>query len=201
MPLLYQWYCKGAVINSNQGIFLTFDDGPHPTITPWVLKELAPYDIQAAFFCIGDQVNLYPEVLHQIQQEGHLIGNHTQSHNNAWKTNWKDYWSSIQACEVHLKTQYFRPPYGKIKRTYLKKLKARGFEVVLWSLLSRDYDARTSPSKALKALKKHSRRDSVVVFHDSEKAFPQLKEVLPAYLRFLEETGWIKKKSLEKSSN
>lgn len=195
MPFWYRWYCKDAICTHDHGILLTFDDGPDPEVTPWVLNQLAPYELSAVFFCIGNQIDQHRQVLKEIVAAGHQLGNHTQNHENAWKTDTKSYLKSINICQPKVQNNLFRPPYGKIKRRQLRAIQKEGFKVMLWSLISRDYDVNTSPEYALQQLKSKTQQNSIVVFHDSKKAFPQLQHILPPYLAYLEKQGLIRKKS------
>lgn len=173
--------------NSQSDIFLTFDDGPHPTITPWVLQILNEYDAKATFFVVGDNAAKYPHIIQQIKENGHSLGNHTMHHTKGWKTTAKEYISDIEACEnVIGKTPLFRPPHGQInfkaKNTILQN-----YEVIMWDILTEDYLPQLETQKKMNNICKKTISGSIVVFHDSEKAKHNLEILLPQYLAFLQE--------------
>lgn len=167
-------------------IYLTFDDGPHPTITPFVLDELRKLDAKACFFCIGKNVAAYPEVYRRILDEGHAVGNHTYDHLNGWKINDADYLKNVKAAAEIIQSPLFRPPYGRIRKSQAKKihdaLKEKSAQIIMWTVLSGDFDVNLSKEKCLSGILKGIRPGSIIVFHDSEKAFPRLEYALPALL-------------------
>jgi peptidoglycan-N-acetylglucosamine deacetylase len=165
----------------NHCIYLTFDDGPIPIVTPFVLNILKHYHAKATFFCIGDNVNKHPDIFEQVKNEGHSIGNHTYNHLKGWKTEDKTYLDNFLKADELLHTNLFRPPYGRIKRSQIKLLKAAkpGIELIMWDVLSGDFDINLKPEVCLKNVLKHTQNGSVVVFHDSLKAFERLEYVLP----------------------
>ncbi len=171
-------------------IYLTFDDGPHPEITPWVLDQLRAYNAKATFFCVGDNLERFPQVAEQIQQEGHSLGNHTFNHLDGWKSDNEFYLSNIDKCEVLTDTKLFRPPYGKIGPLQAIKLKKSDYKVIMWTVLSRDFERDLNITESAQALKKHSRAGSIVLFHDSEKANHNLKQLLPDYLAHFHHMGF-----------
>lgn len=173
-------------------IFLTFDDGPHPTITPFVLDCLRQYNAKATFFCIGKNVQLYPEVFRQLLDEGHTIGNHTHDHLNGWKTPDAAYFENIMLAKKYIDSNLFRPPYGKITRFQIQQLQPV-FKIIMWDVLSGDFDINLSPEKCFQNTVSNTRAGSVIVFHDSEKAFPRLKYALPEALSFFSEKGYVMK--------
>lgn len=170
-------------------IYLTFDDGPSPEITPWVLDLLKRFDIKATFFLVGRNVQEYPELLDRIVSEGHRIGNHTMNHECGTKTRLNTYISSVNAAECYFKSDLFRPPYGKITRYQFKKLLNQGKKIVFWSWLSYDFDKNISPQKIIEKAKKIQGGD-ILVFHDSEKAFPNLKNSLVEIIQLLKGRGF-----------
>lgn len=185
-------------------VYLTFDDGPTPEVTHYVLDQLKAHKAKATFFCIGKNITAHPDIYTQVQEDGHRIGNHTYNHLNAGKTTKENYLAEIaQTQEVitrgHILNKeekpLFRPPYGRISASMAKTLKAKGYEVVMWSLLSADFDPDLSIEKSLEQLKKHTQPGSIVVFHDSLKAYHNLQALLPPYLAFLKSKG-IKMESL-----
>lgn len=177
-------------------IFLTFDDGPHPNITPWVLDQLSHHGAVATFFCVGDNLRKYPAVAEQVRLSGHTLANHTMHHVKGWRFAADAYLEEVMACEEALASvgaetgRLFRPPYGRITLRQTRALKARGYEVVQWSNLSCDYDRYLNVDRSLRALLNDSKPGSIVVFHDSEKAENQLKYILPKYLEGMKSSGY-----------
>src|SRR5215203_627474 len=179
---------------NEKSIYLSFDDGPHPEITPFVLEELKKYKAQASFFCIGNNVVLYPEVYRQILNEGNVVGNHTYSHPNGWETTSEEYIKDIAAASKYIDSSLFRPPYGRIKKAQAKEvpksMNNRDAKIIMWDVLSADFDTRFSPEQCLNNVIRNCRNGSIVVFHDSEKAFPNLKYSLPLALKKLSDDGF-----------
>lgn len=171
-------------------IFLTFDDGPHPTITPFVLNCLKQHNAKATFFCIGKNVQLYQGVFQQIINEGHRVGNHTHNHLNGWKTTDKKYFENIILARKFIDSNLFRPPYGRITRFQIQQLKSI-FSIIMWDVLSGDFDADLSPQKCLENVVSNTSSGSIIVFHDSEKAFDRLEYALPKALEFFAEQGYV----------
>lgn len=174
-------------------IYLTFDDGPHPVATPFVLDQLKQYGAKATFFCIGKNVVAYPDIYRRILEEGHAVGNHTHTHPNGWKTKDEKYLQDVSEASGHIDSTLFRPPYGRITsfqaaniRAAIKKEKAT---VVMWDVLSADFDESISPQQCLENVLLNARDGSVIVFHDSEKAFPRLQYCLPKTLAFFAKKG------------
>lgn len=173
-------------------VYLTFDDGPTPGVTDKVLELLQAFDAKATFFCIGKNVEQHPELYHKILQQGHATGNHTQDHLNGWKTPVEKYISNTIQAQKFIHSGLFRPPYGKMTPAQIKKLR-KDFRIIMWSALSRDFDANVDANESLRALKSASQPGSILVFHDSKKAAPQLFQILPEYLAFLREEGFLMK--------
>jgi len=163
-------------------ICLSFDDGPHPEITPWVLDQLKAVEAKAVFFCVGENVQRYPDVYARILAEGHLTGNHTHNHLNGWKSDSKKYLNNIAACAEEVKSSFFRPPYGMLKKSQARRIR-KNYTIVMWDVLSGDFDRNTSPEKCLDNALRYTREGSVVVFHDSNKAKENLNYTLPKYLK------------------
>jgi len=180
---------------SDKTLYLTFDDGPHPEATLFVLKELKKYNVLATFFCIGKNVVAYPDIYKQIIREGHSVGNHTYNHLNGWKTNNDDYLNDIKLASNEIDSYLFRPPYGRITSFQAKNLKRvmKGKEpkVIMWDALSGDFDITCSPQQCLANVLFASVSGSIIVFHDSEKAFPRLEYALPRVLRYFSEKGYL----------
>ena len=181
-----------------KNIYLSFDDGPHPEITLFVLEELRKYNAQASFFCIGNNVVLYSEVYKQILNEGHVVGNHTNTHPNGWETTSEEYIENIAMASKYIDSNLFRPPYGRIKKQQAKgvarAMNKRDAKIIMWDVLSADFDTSFSPQQCLNNVIKNCTNGSIVVFHDSEKAFPNLKFSLPLALKKLSEEGYIFKR-------
>ncbi|RYZ28101.1 MAG: polysaccharide deacetylase family protein [Chitinophagaceae bacterium] len=175
-------------------VYLTFDDGPHPTITPWVLDQLRQYDAKATFFCIGGNVLKYTNVFERLLLEDHAIGNHTFHHLNGWKTVSEIYLADVAKAAGVIQSNLFRPPYGKIKRRQAlgleKAINNELAKVIMWDVLSADFDTKISPDECIDNVLKNVQPGSIIVFHDSEKAFPNLEETLPVVLRGLDKSGY-----------
>ncbi|MBK9792177.1 MAG: polysaccharide deacetylase family protein [Sphingobacteriales bacterium] len=176
--------------NEEHKVYLTFDDGPHPEITPWILKQLKKTDTKATFFCLGEHVEKYPEILQQILSEGHRVGNHGYKHLNGWKTNDDDYLQDYLKGQEMLRftqndTLLFRPAYGKIKKSQIPNLKSQipNAQIINWSLMAGDFDATISSEKVYSNLQRVQSGD-IVVLHDNEKAWKHLQYCLPKFLEF-----------------
>ncbi|MDO3695621.1 polysaccharide deacetylase family protein [Wenyingzhuangia sp. chi5] len=178
---------------SQKEIYLTFDDGPIPNITPWVLSQLKNHQAKATFFCIGDNIKKHPEVFQQIIDENHRIGNHTFNHLKGWQTDTEKYIKNTLLAEQYIPKQeqkLFRPPYGKIAPKQSRKLLKLGYQIIMWDVLSGDFDKHLSAKDCIKNVLSKVKNGSIVVFHDSEKAFPRLQETLPKVLNELTKKGY-----------
>lgn len=179
-------------------IYLTFDDGPHPTATPFVLDELKKYQAGATFFCIGKNVMNNEDIFKRILEEGHSIGNHTHRHLNGWKTKDAIYLNDVAEAARYLDTELFRPPYGRIGVFQAKNLhyalNRTSAKIIMWSVLSGDFDQTITGEKCLQNVVLNAGPGSIVVFHDSEKAFPLVKYCLPRVLEFYAKKGYQFKK-------
>ncbi|MCM4155376.1 polysaccharide deacetylase family protein [Gramella sp. AN32] len=245
-PSFLKWLYPDRVsrIKDDHSIYLTFDDGPIPVVTPWVLDQLKKFHAKATFFCIGENIQKHPEIFQRIISEGHAIGNHTYNHLNGWNTSNQDYLNNIlEAEEVmcegrgtkdevrstkgegrigkyevrgkkyevrtkkyelwtknsELKTpnfQLFRPPFGKIKNSQAKLLKKAGYQIVMWDVISGDYNENFTAEECKNNVLENTKPGSTIVFHDSRKAFKNLKEILPEILQFYAEKG-LRFKSLD----
>lgn len=165
-------------------IYLTFDDGPTPEITEWTLNELQKYNAKATFFCIGKNAALYPIIYTKIINDGHAIGNHTNNHLNGRKTSSSLYIENVLSAEkkLQVQTKLFRPPYGQLTLKQSLKLRQLGYKIIMWDVLSADFDTTISAKKCLKNVIKNTKNGSIIVFHDSQKANERLKYVLPIIL-------------------
>lgn len=186
--------------NNENSVYLTFDDGPTPEITQWTLLLLKKYNAKATFFCIGNNVEKYPEIFNSVIQQGHAIGNHTFNHLNGWKTETETYIKNAKQCEIrisnqqseinNLKSKLFRPPYGKIKSKQAKKLMELGYKIIMWDVLSADFDSSITREKCLNNVISNVQSGSIIVFHDSVKGFKNLEYVLPKTLEILKQNGY-----------
>lgn len=178
-------------------VYLTFDDGPTPEITAWVLNQLKEFNAKATFFCIGENIQKYPEIFDSILTNGHTIGNHTFNHHNGWKTKTSDYIENVLLCKEAIRkqttdnTQLFRPPYGKIRKSQANLLRKNGYKIIMWDVLSADFDASISPEKCLHNVISNTQPGSIIVFHDSEKSHKNLVFTLPKFLTFLKQNDYV----------
>lgn len=170
-------------------IYLTFDDGPIPEVTPWVLELLRKEDIKATFFCVGENVVTYPEVYQQILNDGHSVGNHTYNHWQGLKKGNPEYFNNIEKAGEYINSNLFRPPHGWLKPSQYNFLKNK-FRIIMWDLISCDYDSRFSPRAVLGNIKDFVRPGSVITFHDSIKAWKNLERALPESIIWLKEQGY-----------
>lgn len=186
----YLWPSLTWKVNtSDKVVYLTFDDGPHPEITTYVLDILKEFNALATFFCVGDNVVKYPHIMSKILLDGHQIGNHTQHHLSGWKTQNQSYFEDISEAATHINSNLFRPPYGQITPKQANFLKQR-YNIIMWSLLTCDYDKKLPVQKALSFIKQQTKKGDIIVFHDSEKAYHNLKQLLPDYLAHLTKEGF-----------
>ena len=189
---------KWKIVTEEKLLYLTFDDGPTPEITSWVIEQLNKYKAKATFFCIGKNVVNHMELYHLLHKEGHSIGNHTHNHLNAWKTDSKSYISNIHLTESELYTslkdpdyiKLFRPPYGKLTPKTIRQIQTMGYHIIMWDVLSVDYNTKLTPEKCWKNIKENAKPGSIIVFHDSIKAFPRLQYALPKTLAYFSEKGF-----------
>jgi peptidoglycan/xylan/chitin deacetylase (PgdA/CDA1 family) len=170
-------------------VYLTFDDGPVPEVTPWVLETLNKYNAKATFFCVGENAERYPHLLHEIKKEGHSVGNHTMRHLNGWNTATEKYLDDVQACKKIIESVLFRPPYGKMKWSQYKRLR-KEFKIVMWDVLSMDYRQDLKGEDCFGLIKSKATSGSVIVFHDSLKAEKRLRFALPETLSYFSKKGY-----------
>jgi peptidoglycan/xylan/chitin deacetylase (PgdA/CDA1 family) len=180
-------------------LYLTFDDGPTPEITEWTLNELKKHEAKATFFCIGKNIAEHPEIFKKIIKENHSVGNHTNNHLNGWKTKTADYLQNIEDAEKYFEEnrkseivnlKLFRPPYGRLSFAQSRKVRKMGYRIIMWDVLSADYDPAVSNEKCLENVIRNIQNGSVIVFHDSVKASEKLKFVLPKVLEYYSAKGF-----------
>lgn len=186
-------------------IYLTFDDGPIPEVTPWVLRKLKEYNAKATFFCIGDNVLKNPEFCKMILEDGHVIANHSHNHLNGWKTGLIPYISNVSEAESVIQKftshynksstllptkKLFRPPYGRIRPSQIKELESLNYKIVMWDVISRDYDQARSAKTSINQVIRFAKPGSIIVFHDSLKAFKNLQVILPEVLSYYTAEGF-----------
>jgi peptidoglycan/xylan/chitin deacetylase (PgdA/CDA1 family) len=191
-PKLYRNLYRGSHWRFNTGkkvAYLTFDDGPIPELTPWVLDLLDKYNIKAVFFCVGDNVKKHPEIFQMVKDRGHKIGNHTYHHIQGLKTDTKSYLEDVQEAGKLIDSKLFRPPYGHMRFSEFKALKKQ-YKVIMWDVVTRDYSCLMTADKVFDVVKKYTRNGSIIVFHDSLKAGDRMKESLPRSIEWLLEQGY-----------
>ena len=177
------------VPTAEKKIYLTFDDGPIPGVTPGVLEQLDKYDAKATFFCVGDNVKKHPALFEALKKRGHAVGNHTFHHLDGWRTENDRYFQNIEQCNEAVGSSLFRPPYGKLKRAQYAAISQK-YSIVMWDVLAGDFDPATSPVKCLKNVISKTREGSIVVFHDSLKAQERMEYALPRFLKHFSEKGF-----------
>ena len=210
--LLKKFYPKALIWNkprNQKTIYLTFDDGPIPIVTPFVLKTLKKFNAKATFFCIGENIVKHTEIFDQLKADGHSVGNHTFNHLKGWATEDRVYLENIRKCQEITKSSLFRPPYGRIKKSQIKNLMALSYKtqdnlqsspisnlqtqiskIIMWDVLSGDFDTSLAPEKCLENVIKHTENGSIVVFHDSLKARERLEFALPKALEKWQAEGY-----------
>ncbi|AFK03937.1 polysaccharide deacetylase [Emticicia oligotrophica DSM 17448] len=180
--------------STDKTIFLTFDDGPIPEVTEFVLETLEKYQAKATFFCIGDNINKHPEVFKRVIKEGHSVGNHTFNHLRGWATEDEQYLENTEKCKAEIekfgiKTQLFRPPYGRIKRSQARSILSTN-EIIMWDVLSGDFSQDLTPETVLNKTIKYTESGSIVLFHDSIKANKRMAYALPKFLEHFSAQGF-----------
>jgi peptidoglycan/xylan/chitin deacetylase (PgdA/CDA1 family) len=178
------------VSTSEQTVYFTFDDGPTPGVTESALELLKHYDAQATFFCLGKNVEAHPTLFHRIMQEGHAVANHTYDHPDGWKTNQVAYLRNVIMAQKTIRSNLFRPPYGRITPAQVSALKSR-YRIVMWDVLSADFDAANTPQQCFENVVKNVTPGSIVVFHDSIKAQENMLYALEQSLLHLSREGYI----------
>ena len=191
-PFLYRVLFYGShwrFKTKEKVVYLTFDDGPIPEITPWVLELLDKYNIKATFFCVGDNVRKYPEIYQQVIDKGHVVGNHTFHHLQGLKTTSRAYLKDVKMASTLIKSKLFRPPHGHMRLPQFWFVK-RQFKVIMWDVVTRDYSRLMTSEQVFENVKNHTRNGSIIVFHDSIKAGDRMKEALPKSIEWLLEQGY-----------
>lgn len=191
-PLLYRVLFPGAIWripSSKKCVYLTFDDGPIPEITPWVLDELDRLNVKATFFCVGDNVRKYPDVYKMVLDRGHDVGNHTFNHIQGLRYWTKNYMKNIRKAAELIKSKLYRPPHGhmRILQTLLLR---RSYKIIMWDVVTRDYSPLLTPEEVFEVVKKYTRNGSIIVFHDSLKAEKNMKYAMPKAVEWLKAEGY-----------
>jgi peptidoglycan/xylan/chitin deacetylase (PgdA/CDA1 family) len=198
-PRLLHYLYPGAIWHGDRNkkqIYLTFDDGPVPMVTDYILDVLGEHDVKATFFCVGENVGRHPGAFRRIIREGHGIGNHTFNHLDGWKVSEKDYLENVQRCSRIIRQQgypedllLFRPPYGKIRRGTLRKL-TDNYRVIMWDVLSYDFSNKVSPEKGLGKSIQHTQNGTIIIFHDSMKTLGKIKFMISQYILAMKENNY-----------
>ncbi len=177
------------IYNEEKSLYLTFDDGPIPEVTPWVIDQLAEYNAKGTFFCVGENAAKYPDILDRLLFAGHSVGNHTYNHWSGWKTDNIPYYHNVRKCARLVKSSLFRPPYGRLKPGQIQFLQ-RHYQIVMWDVLSADFDQNIEPERCLENVIQNAFPGSIVVFHDSLKTQKNLKYALPRVLEHYSSLGY-----------
>jgi peptidoglycan/xylan/chitin deacetylase (PgdA/CDA1 family) len=198
-PVVSPWWirriypsCLWELPPGEGDVYLTFDDGPDPDVTPFVLDVLRMAGAKATFFCIGRNVEAHPDIYERILDQGHAVGNHTHSHLDGWKTSAGEYMADIEKAAGRIRSPLFRPPYGRILGSHIRRLHERdpGMRVVMWTLLSGDFDSSLSKERCCTNVFNNMQPGGIVTFHDSKKAEERLRHTLPLVLERINERGW-----------
>lgn len=182
-------------IEDERGVYLTFDDGPTPGVTEWILDTLRRHNAKATFFVLGKNVEKYPDLYAKIVAEGHAVGNHTYSHQKGYLMSLERYLEDIDLASYSVQSNLFRPPYARVTVAQLRAV-AQRYKIVMWSIISRDYNRKISGKRCLQGVLPHLKAGAIVLFHDSEKAFPNMSYALPKTLERIAELG-LKCKAIE----
>lgn len=174
---------------SEKAIYLTFDDGPNPVVTPQVLDMLDEFGVKATFFCVGENVQKYPEIFEEVKRRGHSVGNHTFNHLKGYENTTENYVENVRKADEYIHSKLFRPPHGRIRLRQINALK-KDYRIILWDFITYDFDKNVTPKQILAEIKKRSRNGSIVIFHDSPKAEKNVLAALPEALKFWREEGY-----------
>lgn len=189
LPLLYP-HRTWLLAQATPTVYLTFDDGPHPEITPWVLSQLDAVGASASFFVVGQQAQANRGTLDAIRQGGHLLGNHTWQHLKGWSSSTSDYLQDLHRAAQLIPSRWFRPPYGKMTKAQARRIRQEGYAIAMWDILTRDYKQNWTAADCWRQTYPYIRNGSILVLHDSEKAWPRLQILLPQLLDYLEKAGY-----------
>lgn len=194
-PFWLQWLYPTLTWHKNRKdkyVYLTFDDGPVPVVTPFILNTLKRFNASATFFCIGENVSKYPAIFKDVLANGHKVGNHTFNHLKGWNTPDTEYLANIKKCSEVVQSNLFRPPYGRIRKGQIREVQAMfpEMEIIMWDVLSGDFDSGISSDTCITNVLKNVKNGSIIVFHDSEKAFARLEHALPVVLKELKFRGY-----------
>jgi peptidoglycan/xylan/chitin deacetylase (PgdA/CDA1 family) len=180
-----------SIPTKEKELYLTFDDGPHATATPFVLEQLKQYNAKATFFCTGANVKAYPKIYERTLDEGHAVGNHTFNHLNGWTTKNDIYVKDVAEAAKYIDSKLFRPPYGKISGFVSKLLRSSlHYKIIMWNIVSGDFDIKLSPQRCAENVLLYSKPGSIIVFHDSGKAWERTSFALPKVLQHFAERGY-----------
>ncbi len=192
-PLLYRLLFPEAIWRikhrHRRVVYLTFDDGPVPEVTPWVLDTLDRYGVRATFFMVGDNVRRHPELLEEVRRRGHSYGNHTMHHLQGMRVKVRNYWRDICEADALIESPLFRPPHGIMRWKQAAAIK-RHYNIIMYDLVTRDYSRRLTPARVLDNVRRYARNGSVIVFHDSLKAERNMRVALPAAIEWLQSEGY-----------
>lgn len=191
-PFIYRVMFPGAIWRiptKEKCVYLTFDDGPIPGITPWVLDLLDKYNIKATFFCVGDNVRKHPEEYRMVLDRGHRVGNHTFNHIQGMQFRTRNYVANVKKAAAYIESNLFRPPHGHMRYRQVLKLQKQ-YKIIMWDVVTRDYSPHMTANGVFNVVKNYARNGSVIVFHDSRKSEPRIKEALPRSIEWLLEQGY-----------
>ncbi|MDH6314146.1 peptidoglycan/xylan/chitin deacetylase (PgdA/CDA1 family) [Parabacteroides sp. PFB2-10] len=191
-PRLYRALFPGAIWrlpDAEKCVYLTFDDGPIPEITPWVLDVLDEYDVKATFFCVGDNVRKHPDIYRMILERGHRVGNHTFNHIQGIRFWTKNYLANVEKAAELIDSPLFRPPHGHMRMPQILSLRDT-YRIIMWDVVTRDYSPHLTPGEVLRVVKRYTRNGSIIVFHDSLKAEENMKYAMPRAIEWLKQEGY-----------
>lgn len=188
--LLYPSSVWRHIVPGKKTVYLTFDDGPIPEVTPWVLSILNKFNVKATFFCVGDNVRKYRNIYDQLLAEGHKTGNHTFHHMQGWLNSSAKFLKDTHEANELIHSQLFRPPHGHMIFPQPIRLKKNGYKIIMWDVVTRDYSKYMTPEQVLENVKRYTRNGSIIVFHDSIKAEKNLRYALPLAIKWLLEQGY-----------
>ncbi|MDP4276686.1 MAG: polysaccharide deacetylase family protein [Bacteroidota bacterium] len=192
LPVWIRCFLIGSIWRKNpdeRTVYLTFDDGPIPEVTPWVLDILDRYQIKATFFCVGENVMKHPEVYQEVLRRGHRTGNHTFNHYRGFTNTTRNYLANVEMASRYIESDLFRPPHGDLRYGQIRELRKQ-FQVIQWDVVSRDYNQKLSPEKVLGIVKHYARNGSIITFHDSLKAKRNMEYAMPRAIEYLLKEGY-----------